>query len=168
LAAALARVAGAREDDVVWDPFAGSGVELIERALLGPYRELHGSDLESRALSAARENFRSAKVAGVQLAQADARSHKVAGLSLVLSNPPMGRRVLRASGLSGLLCQVVRNVAGQLVPGGRMVWLSPFAEATARAAADAGLSVERLGSLDLGGFSAELQRYFRPLGGSWT
>ncbi|HEX2670356.1 MAG TPA: HEAT repeat domain-containing protein, partial [Polyangiaceae bacterium] len=37
LAAALARVAGTRADDVVWDPFVGSGLELIERGLLGPF-----------------------------------------------------------------------------------------------------------------------------------
>ncbi|HYP87082.1 MAG TPA: methyltransferase, partial [Polyangiaceae bacterium] len=159
LAAALARIAGARPDDVVWDPFAGSGVELIERARLGPHRELHGTDLDARALGAARENAESAGVAGLILQQADARNHRIAGLSLVLTNPPMGRRVLRARGLSGVLCQVVRNVAGQLVTGGRMVWLSPFPDATARAAADAGLKAERLTAVDLGGFSAELQRF---------
>jgi Putative RNA methylase family UPF0020/HEAT repeats len=161
LAAALARVAGARPDDIVWDPFVGSGVELIERARLGPVRELHGTDLDARALSAAEQNAERAQVQGIELRQADARNHRVAGLSLVLTNPPMGRRVLRARGLSGVLCQVVRNVAGQLVPGGRMVWLSPFADVTARAAADAGLVVERLTPVDLGGFSAELQRFTR-------
>jgi hypothetical protein len=161
LAAALARIAGARSEDVVWDPFAGSGVELIERARLGPLRELHGTDLDQRALAAARENAERAGVAGLVLQQADARTHRVPGLSLVLTNPPMGRRVLRAQGLSGVLCQVVRNVAAQLVPDGRMVWLSPFSDATARAAADAGLTVERLGLVDLGGFSAELQRFTR-------
>src|SRR5262249_60017045 len=31
IAAALVRVAGARHDDVVWDPFVGSGTELCER-----------------------------------------------------------------------------------------------------------------------------------------
>jgi tRNA G10 N-methylase Trm11 len=97
----------------------------------------------------------------VDLRQADARNHRVSGLSLVLTNPPMGRRVLRARGLSGVLCQVVRNVASQLVPGGRMVWLSPFPEATARAAADTGLNVEQLTSVDIGGFEAELQRFVR-------
>jgi len=160
LAAALARIAGARPDDVVWDPFAGSGVELIERARLGPQRELHGTDLDARAIAAARENAERAGV-GLVLQQADARNHRVPGLTLVLTNPPMGRRVLRARGLSGVLCQVVRNVAGQLAPGGRMVWLSPFPDATARAAADAGLSVDRLGPVDLGGFTADLQRFTR-------
>lgn len=162
IAATLARLAQARADDVVWDPFTGSGVELIERAKLGPYRELHGTDLDARALAAARENAERAGVSGVVLQQADARNHRVTGLSLVLTNPPMGRRVLRARGLSGVLCQVVRNVAAQLVPGGRMVWLSPFADATARAAADAGLEADRITHVDLGGFSAELQRFTRP------
>ena len=161
LAAALARIAGVRPDDVVWDPFVGSGVELVERAQLGPWRELHGTDLDARALSAARENFERAGVTGVQLQQADARTHRVAGLTLVLTNPPMGRRVLRERGLSGVLCQVVRNVAGQLLPAGRMVWLSPFPDATARAAGDAGLVVDRLGPVDLGGFAAELQHLTR-------
>ena len=161
LAAALARIAGVRSDDVVWDPFTGSGVELIERARLGPLRELHGTDLDARALAAARENAERASVTGMVLQQADARTHRVPGLTLVLSNPPMGRRVLRAQGLSGVLCQVVRNVAAQLAPRGRMVWLSPFPDATARAAADAGLSVERLGPVDLGGFTADLQRFTR-------
>ncbi|MDF3069286.1 MAG: uncharacterized protein K0R38_4887 [Polyangiaceae bacterium] len=159
IAAALARIAGASEADVVWDPFAGSGVELIERARLGSYRELHGTDLDARALSAARENAERAGVTGLDLQQADARNHRVPSLSLVLTNPPMGRRVLRSRGLSGVLCQVVRNVASQLVPGGRMLWLSPFPDATARAAADAGLLVERLSVVDLGGFDAELQRF---------
>jgi 23S rRNA G2445 N2-methylase RlmL len=162
IAAALARLAGARADDVVWDPFNGSGVELIERARLGPYRELHGTDLDARALSAARENAERAGVSGVLFQQADARHHRVAGLSLVLTNPPMGRRVLRARGLSGVLCQVVRHVASQLIPGGRMVWLSPFPDATARAATDAGLKAERVTDVDLGGFSAELQRFTQP------
>ncbi len=161
LAATLARVGGVRADDVVWDPFAGSGVELVERAKLGPVRELHGTDLDARALAAAQTNLERAGIAGVRLEQADARTHRIAGLTLVLTNPPMGRRVLRARGLSGVLCQVVRHVAGQLVAGGRMVWLSPFPDATARAAADAGLEVERLGPVDLGGFSVELQRFSR-------
>jgi hypothetical protein len=161
LAAALARVGGARDTDVVWDPFTGSGVELIERAKLGTFRELHGTDLDSRALAAAEANLERAQLSGVRLEQADARAHRIAGLTLVLTNPPMGRRVLRARGLSGVLCQVVRNVASQLLPGGRMVWLSPFPDATARAAADAGLVVERLSAVDLGGFSAELQRFVR-------
>ena len=50
IAAALVRVAGVRADDIVWDPFVGSAVELVERALAGPWAELHGSDRDPEAL----------------------------------------------------------------------------------------------------------------------
>ena len=135
---------------------AVAGGEIAALARLGAFCEQVFDPRDIDAVRGALEpGFR------IDLQQADARNHRVAGLSLVLTNPPMGRRVLRARGLSGVLCQVVRNVAGQLVPGGRMVWLSPFADATARAASDAGLRVERLSPVDLGGFNAELQRFSR-------
>jgi len=143
----------------VWDPFVGSGLELVERARLGPYQQLIGSDIARSALAAARENLESAGIQRFALELEDARCLRVARLSLVISNPPMGRRVARQSGLSELLCAVVRHVAAQLVASGRMVWLSPFPEATAAAARAAGLQVERLCRVDLGGFDAELQRF---------
>jgi predicted RNA methylase len=160
VAAALARVAGAHAEDIVWDPFVGSGLELIERGLLGPYRELHGTDLESAALSAARANAERAKVE-LRLTQADARSHRVRGVSLIISNPPLGRRVARDGNLPQLLDSFLANAAPSLVPSGRMVWLSPFPDQTAATAKRLGLKVTRYDSVDLGGFGAELQRFDR-------
>jgi 23S rRNA G2445 N2-methylase RlmL len=159
LAAALARVAGARPDDVVWDPFVGSGLELIERARLGPYRELHGTDLEPVALAAARENAERAGIADLRLSQADALRASVAGVTLIISNPPMGRRVARDGNLGALLDGFIRNAARALVPGGRLVWLSSLPERTAKSARSAGLHVTRHALVDMGGFSAELQRF---------
>lgn len=158
LAAALARVAGARADDIVWDPFVGSGLELIERGLLGPFRELHGTDLEPRALDAARAN---AERAGLELnlEQADARAHRVRNVSLIISNPPMGRRVTRDGNLGPLLDAFLANAASSLIPGGRVVWLSPFPGRTAATARRLGLKVARQEPVDLGGFAAELQRF---------
>jgi predicted RNA methylase len=160
LAAALARVAGVQADDIVWDPFVGSGLELIERGLLGPYRELHGTDLESAALSAARSNAERANVP-LRLSQADARSHRVRRVSLIISNPPMGRRVARDGNLGPLLDAFLANAASSLAPAGRMVWLSPFADQTAATAKRLGLKVTRHEPVDLGGFTAELQRFDR-------
>lgn len=157
LAAALARVAGARADDIVWDPFVGSGLELIERGLLGPFRELHGSDREPRALDAARANAERAKLE-LRLVQADARSHRVRHVSLIISNPPMGRRVSRDGDLAPLLDAFLANAAACLTPGGRVVWLSPFPDRTAATGRRLGLKVTRYEPVDLGGFPAELQR----------
>jgi len=160
LAAALARVAGARAEDIVWDPFVGSGLELIERGLLGPFRELHGSDLEGAALAAARANAERAKLR-LRLSQGDARSHRVKHVSLIISNPPMGRRVTRDGNLGPLLDAFLANAASALVPGGRLVWLSPFSDRTAATARRLGLKVTRHEPVDLGGFPAELQRFDR-------
>ncbi|HKO51199.1 MAG TPA: HEAT repeat domain-containing protein [Polyangiaceae bacterium] len=160
VAAALARVAGVHAEDIVWDPFVGSGLELIERGLLGPFRELHGSDLESDALTAAHTNAERAKLS-LRLSQADARSHRVKHVSLIISNPPMGRRVTRNADLGAQLDAFLANAASALAPGGRLVWLSPFADRTAATARRLGLKVTRHDPVDLGGFTAELQRFDR-------
>ena len=125
LAAALARVAGVRRDDVVWDPFVGAGAELIERALLGPTHALVGSDIDDRALSVSQGNLAAAGVQA-QLERADATVHAPRGVTLIITNPPMGRRAARSSGLGETLDRFVAHAASVLVPGGRLVWLAPW------------------------------------------
>ena len=156
LAAALARIAGTRADDVVWDPFVGSATDLIERARLGAYRELRGTDIDSAALDAARVNL---KLAGVHadLTLADACTHAPRGVTLILTNPPMGHRVLRHANLAELLERFVAHVAATLVPGGRMVWISPMGERTKAWAHAAGLGLELAHDVDMGGFTAQIQ-----------
>jgi 23S rRNA G2445 N2-methylase RlmL len=156
IAAALARVAGVRPDDVVWDPFVGSGLELVERAKLGPARAMHGTDTDPRALEAARENLQAAGVRGVHLVRADATRHVVRGVTLILTNPPMGRRVARGTS-STLLERFVEHAAAQLGPGGRLVWLSPSPKESRKWSRKAGLELALAREVDMGGFPAELQ-----------
>jgi predicted RNA methylase len=159
VAAALAHVAvaGAGSREVVWDPFVGGALELIERGLLAPCRELHGSDCDPAALEAARSNLETASLDAV-LVRADARSYRPpAAVDLIVTNPPMGRRVVRSSGLGELLEAFLANAAGALRLGGRLVWLSPLPERTAVAARRVGMQVERLTDVNLGGFDAEMQ-----------
>jgi 23S rRNA G2445 N2-methylase RlmL len=157
IAAALARVAGVKDDDVVWDPFVGSGLELIERARLGAYHSLHGTDVEESALEAARANLARAGVEGVHLVHGDSTVAAPNGVTLAITNPPMGRRVARGE-LAMLIDRIVHRVARTLVKGGRFVWLSPMPERTRARFADEGLRVELARSVDMGGFRAELQR----------
>jgi predicted RNA methylase len=159
VAAALARLGGLRDDDVVWDPFVGSGLELVERARLGPYARLIGTDIDPKALRAATEN--TASVERVELVRADSTQHSPSGVTLILSNPPMGRRVARDGSLRPLLESFVKHAARVLVPGGRWLWLSPLPELTARAAEQHGLSVAPGPEVDLGGFSARIQAITR-------
>jgi 23S rRNA G2445 N2-methylase RlmL len=158
IAAALARVAGVRDDDVVWDPFAGSGSELIERALLGPYRALVGSDADANALAVARENLAAAGLSA-RLEQRDVLDPAPDGVTLVITNPPMGRRAVRSAGLDVLLDRFVAHAAAALGPGGRLVWLAPWPKASRAVASRAGLVLDGARLVDMGGFDAELQRW---------
>ncbi len=160
LAAALARVAEARPDDVVWDPFVGSGLELVERARLGPYRRLLGSDVDPRALSAARDNLNSANIQAT-LELGDSLALAPDGVSLILTNPPMGRRVARDGSVRQLLTAFVTHAGRVLVPGGRMVWLSALPEITQEAGRRAGLQTETITTVDMQGFDAALQVFRR-------
>jgi tRNA (guanine6-N2)-methyltransferase len=56
VAAALGWLSQPAEDDVVLDPLCGAGTILIERAQIGRYKLLMGSDHDSEALAAARTN----------------------------------------------------------------------------------------------------------------
>ncbi|MBX3221624.1 MAG: methyltransferase [Labilithrix sp.] len=166
IAAALARVAPRSDDDVVWDPFAGAGAELIERARLGPYARLVGTDVDPRAIGAARANFERAGIApaGASLVEADATAYSPEGVTLIVTNPPMGRRVQRGAH-GDLLERFVAHAARVLVPGGALVWLVPEPRRIRERAAAAGLELVRAFSVDMGGFSAELAVYMRRAAG---
>ncbi|HQY60357.1 MAG TPA: methyltransferase domain-containing protein [Polyangiaceae bacterium] len=160
VAAAIARLSAPRPDDVVWDPFCGSGLELIERARLGPARALVGTDVDPRAIDAALENARGAGVT-VDVRQGDAREVPCpAGLTTVLTNPPLGRRVLPGEH-EALLVDMLRRVGAALAPGGRLVWISPSRRLDAVADA-AGLALQRAFDVDLGGFRGRLEIRVKP------
>jgi 23S rRNA G2445 N2-methylase RlmL len=161
IAAALAHVAGARADDVVWDPFVGSATELIERARLGPYRKLYGSDIDPDALEAGRDNLRAAGV-DAELAIGDARTHQLPERpTLLLTNPPLGRRLLNSTSVADLLARTLERAAELLPETGRLVWVSPAPALTVSRAARAGLKIELRQRIDMGGFDAEIQCFVR-------
>lgn len=162
IAAALARIGGVVRDDVVWDPFVGAGLELVERALLGPHRLLIGTDIDARAIGAAGSNLRRAGIANARLSVADAATCEVdPPPTLILTNPPYGKRVSSRESLPRLLEDFLINGARQLRRGGRLVWVSPAPTLTGRIAAARGLRLERALPVDLGGPHGEIQRFSR-------
>ena len=158
IAAALVRLAGVRPTDIVWDPFVGSGTELVERALAGPYERLFGRDVSQNALVAARENLDAAGVRDAELRIVNATSSAPPAISLVITNPPMGRRVGHGTDLRHTLSEFLALVCTALMRGGRLVWISPFPDLTRERIEHFGLTIDFDQPVDMGGFTARIQR----------
>jgi predicted RNA methylase len=154
IAAALAIVAGVRENDVVWDPFVGAGAELVERGLLGPHRALVGTDRDPAAIEIAQQNLDAAGLVAT-LAVGDATTWRPPQPpTLVITNPPMGHRVRGETEVAELMDRALSHWLDVVDAGARIVWLSPTPEQTA---AHRGVLVQLRRRVDLGGLAAELQ-----------
>lgn len=158
LAAALTWVGSKNESDVVWDPFVGAGTELRERAMRGPYKRLIGTDVSQGALDLAAATLRGLN--DVELSLSDACDAMPKDVSLILTNPPMGRRI-RTEGTKNLLVRFVAQAALVLRPLGELVWYAPFPEVLSEAAHATGLVKKRGIPVDLGGFEVELQHFVK-------
>jgi tRNA G10 N-methylase Trm11 len=84
-------------------------------------------------------------------------------VTLIVTNPPMGRRSLRTTGTADLLDRFVAHAATVLVPGGRLVWIAPWPARARGAGERAGLTLEQARAVDMGGFDAEIQRWRKPI-----
>lgn len=158
VAATLAWLAGTHRDDRVWDPFCGAGSELIECAVRGTLRSLTGTDIDADALTAAQANLAAAGVTAA-LHRADARTHDPGPVELIVTNPPLGSRVQLDA--AQLLLDALPNFARALVPGGRLVWITPAARRTTPAAASLGLRCAVTIPVDLGGVRGRIERWDR-------
>lgn len=164
LAACLARLAGRQEQEVVWDPFCGSGLELVERGLMGGVTRLCGTDLSAGAIAACRANLAAADLGAIRidLRCTDFRQFILRGglapgsVSLVITNPPLGRRV-RIPNLRQLIRDLLEMSARVLRPGGRLVCINPIELDQL----PAGLERVHRSQVDLGGFDCWLERYDR-------
>jgi precorrin-6B methylase 2 len=162
LAACMARLGGRMENEIAWDPFCGSGLELIERALLGGVRQIHGTDRSAEAVAITRGNFEAAKISSVQarFVCCDFRDYgKVEGLrenaaTLIVTNPPMGKRV-PIPNLHGLIMDLFSVAAKVLRPGGRLVFANPICVENPHRA----LQLQSRQVIDLGGFDCRLECY---------
>ena len=163
IAAALARLAVAHSldpaADLVWDPFAGSGLELVERALCAPVRALVGTDIDPDALAAARANLAAARVTA-ELVAGDSLAGRAPPATAIITNPPMGRRVARGRA-DQLLLGLVDRAGAVLPPGGVLCWISPHPGKTRARAAGSQLRLLTAQAIDMGGFAAEIQVFRR-------
>lgn len=165
LAACMARLAGHVPDEVVWDPFCGSGTELVECALLYPVAQVIGTDIRAEALAIARTNLAAAQMEGLcqtmlcgdfRALLGTSESLRPGRVTLVISNPPMGRR-LRVPDMRGLYRDFFEAAATALRPGGRLVFPNPLRLEPR----DPSLSLQFRKVIDLGGFDCRLEKYLK-------
>ena len=124
-AAALAWASDPHDDDIVLDPFCGAGTILIERAHLGKYAMLLGSDRDQAALAAARTNV-GTRYKPIQLENWDAASLPLADRSVnkIITNLPWGIRYGSHGENRKLYPEWFREFARVLKSGGTMVLLT--------------------------------------------
>lgn len=166
LAACMARLGGRMENEIVWDPFCGSGLELIERARLGGVRRVYGTDRSAEAIAITRKNFTAAEIPSVQtqFSCCDFRDHAgIEGLgantaTLIITNPPMGKRV-PIPNLHGLIADLFSVAATVLRPGGRLVFANPVQLENPQRA----LQLQTRQVIDLGGFDCHLESYRKTM-----
>jgi 23S rRNA G2445 N2-methylase RlmL len=164
LAAAMARMAGVADNEVVWDPFCGSGLELIERGLLGKVQAIIASDIDLKATEIAAANFAAAGEISESIAVhcGDFKNYQKVtaiapnSLSLILANPPLGRRV-RIDDLKALISEFFKIATTTLRPGGRLVLINPLKLDSS----DARLKLSERHLVDLGGFDCRVEKWVK-------
>jgi tRNA G10 N-methylase Trm11 len=162
LAACLVRVAGRQDKEIVWDPFCGSGLELIESALAGGVGQVVGTDIDPAAIAIAEANFKAAKLPGTKAAFHTCDFRDIVRIpeldrgkvSLVISNPPLGRRV-RVPNMHGLFTDLFKIASEVLRPNGRLVFVNPLRLSSV----DPTLRLESSRTVDLGGYDCRLEVY---------
>ena len=159
LAACMARLAQNSGRDVVWDPFCGSGLELIERGLLGGVVKLLGSDQSAAALDISKSNLAASGLrVEADFFHGDFRNAGIVpnSISQIISNPPMGRRV-PIPNLGGLIGDLFQTAARVLQPGAVLVFANPLSTRPS----DPRLKLDIRQRIDLGGFDVHLERYIK-------
>ncbi len=135
----MLNIAQVKSDDVLLDPFCGSGTVLQEALLLGAH-EVHGSDSEGRAVRDSQENIRwlmkeySKIQATAEITKRDVREGG-AKPSVIVTEPYLGLALRGNETQKGILAQakqletLYRQAATQwsksLRPGGRLVMIWP-------------------------------------------
>jgi 23S rRNA G2445 N2-methylase RlmL len=164
LAACLARLAGRIGDEVIWDPFCGSGSELIESVMLGGVRSVYGSDRSAEAVGIAQFNFEAAKMESVPAKFICGDFREIAAgrelgtetVSLIITNPPMGMRVPVAD-LRQLIKDLFNVAAKVLKPGGRLAFVNPLS----MGAPHPFLKLQFQQRVEMGGFEGRMEKYLR-------
>jgi 23S rRNA G2445 N2-methylase RlmL len=131
---------------------------------LGGVRYIYGTDRSPEAISIAERNFAAAKIpsAGSKFISCDFRDFAklekpaVNTVTLVISNPPMGKRI-HIPNLKGLMDDFFAAAAGVLRVGGRLIFANPMRTRLYHPS----LKLEFQTVVDFGGFDCRLEMYVK-------
>lgn len=139
LAQVMLNMAGVKGDDVLLDPFCGSGTVLQEAALMG-VGKIHGSDLEPRPVKDSQENIRWLMkefpdiTSDIEITMRDARQVSVMA-DVIVTEPYLGKPLrghepkdwldLQARDLGRMYLQCFQHWQKHVKPGGRVVMIWP-------------------------------------------
>jgi tRNA G10 N-methylase Trm11 len=137
-------------------------LELIESALAGGVGQVVGTDIDPAAIAIAEANFKAAKLPGTKAAFHTCDFRDIIRIpeldrgkvSLVISNPPLGRRV-RVPNMHGLFTDLFKIASEVLRPNGRLVFVNPLRISSV----DPTLRLESSRTVDLGGYDCRLEVY---------
>lgn len=132
IAHAMVLLTDPRPDDVFLDPMCGSGTLVIERALVGRYRQLLAGDINPDAVAATLANV-GTRYKPIRIERWDARRLQIedASVSAIACNLPFGKQIGTVEENRLLYPELLHEMARILQPAGRMVLLSSD-EATLR------------------------------------
>ncbi len=146
-----------RPEGALLDPFCGSGTILLEAAFVLPRYELHGCDVDPRAVEGAQQN---AALLGLEehlhLRRADALHladvYAPASFDAIVTNPPYGVRVGRGIDFYRFYSRFLDQAHRVLRPAGRLVMLARKRGALNRAVrAHRGFAVRHVRIVETGG-----------------
>lgn len=168
VAAAMARLIPHTDNDIVVDPFCGSGTPLVERARYAPYRLLVGIDRDAQALESAKQNTLAAGVEQIKLLKGDAyqlqsvlTKHSISAVDAIITNPPYGVRIGSPDQIERLYPAFMAQAAAVLRPGGLLVMLAKNGKLAHAAAQQHGFATDRQFRIDTGGILVWLYAFRR-------
>jgi tRNA (guanine6-N2)-methyltransferase len=119
IARAVVQLTRIQDDDLFLDPFCGAGTLLVERALAGRHKMLHGGDTEEEAVAATLENFgKKHKPHNIQHWNARKLPLPDQSINKVATNPPWGRQIGSTSDIRALYQSAFSEIDRVLQTGG--------------------------------------------------
>jgi tRNA (guanine10-N2)-dimethyltransferase len=109
-------------DDLVLDPFCGTGSFLVEAGLIGC--RVIGFDVQRRMAKGSLRNLRHYGIGTEGLLMADARDMPVRDVDCIVTDPPYGRSATTLGREVGKIAKDFLSAAKSCIPKGRLVCIA--------------------------------------------